>query len=407
MLQSAMEISHQVTTVAEKPAQELISRSAYNISLITLNSIQACMCMLGLITNFINIKIFLAMRAFDDGVTLTFLLLSVSDLCVCFVAAGISMSAILHSQETKWLTQIIFNDDSKDHSQTIGFFFPVEPLYIGIMGHNTFQIFNLITMLLTIYLAVSRCLCVMYPLRFRNIITVKKTLLVSAIFFVVSLGIRLPLITHSGAALKFDPRVNATRHILWVHPNREIIRDALWVSVDTPVCVGAQITLSVCVLIMVKGLRAAADFRSKASAVNDTKSDKDNSKEKLTSKDARIIKQLVLISSIFIICNTPKLLTFLTTAIEPEYDLGGRYQKFHNVSVSACLRSHPLLPCPMLEPTSEKSASISELVTINELGLGDKRNLVLKSAGTSLLRVRICYRGQIGKSRLSSKTEYE
>ncbi|GFO13529.1 chemosensory receptor c [Plakobranchus ocellatus] len=277
-----MEISHQVTTVAA-PAQGLISRSAYNISLITLNSIQACMCMLGLITNVINIKIFLAMRAFDDGVTLTFLLLSVSDLCVCFVAAGISMSAFLHSQETKWLKQIIFNDDGTDHSQTIGFFFPVEPTYIAIVGHNTFQIFNLITILLTIYLAVARCLCVMYPLKFRNIITAKKTLLVSAIFLMTSLGIRLPLMTHSGISFKFDPRINATRHRLWVHPNRETIKDALWISVDSPFCVGAQITLSVCIVIMAKVLRAAANFRSKASAANDTKSDMNKSQEKITA----------------------------------------------------------------------------------------------------------------------------
>ncbi|GFO31919.1 chemosensory receptor c [Plakobranchus ocellatus] len=328
-----MELSHQVTTVAA-PAQGLISRSAYNISLITLNSIQACISMLGLITNVINIKIFLAMRAFDDGVTLTLLLLSVSDLCVCFVAAGISMSAFLHSQETKWLTQIIFNADSTGQSQTSGFFFPVEPTYIAIVGHHTFQIFNLITILLTIYLAVARCLCVMYPFKFRNIITVRKTLLVSAIFFITSLGIRLPLITHSGVALKFDPRINSTRYKLWVHPNRETIKDALWIYVDSPVSVGAQITLSVCIVIMVKVLRAAADFRSKASAANDTETDRDDSKEKLTPKDARIIKQLFLVSSIFIICNTPKLLTFLTAAIEPDYDLGGRYQNLYQISVS-------------------------------------------------------------------------
>ncbi|GFO13525.1 chemosensory receptor c [Plakobranchus ocellatus] len=282
-----MEISHQVTTVAEKPAQGLISRSAYNISLITLNSIQACMCMLGLITNVINIKIFLAMRAFDDGVTLTFLLLSISDLCVCFVAAGISMSAFLHSQETKWLKQIIFNDDGTVHSQAIGFFFSVEPTYIGIVGHHTFQIFNLITILLTIYLAVARCLCVMYPLKFRNIITVRKTLLVSVIFFITSLGIRLPLMTHSGVALKFDPRINSTRHRLWVHPNREIIRDALWITVDSPGCIGAQITLSVCIVIMVKVLSAAANFRSKASAANGTRSDINKSQERYVKQAKR------------------------------------------------------------------------------------------------------------------------
>ncbi|GFO13504.1 chemosensory receptor a [Plakobranchus ocellatus] len=330
-----MELSQQVTTVTAPAQQGLITQFQYNLSVDTLTSIQTFICMLGLITNIINIKTFLAMRAFDDGVTLTFLLLSVSDLFVCFVSTYICVSAFLISQESRWLSKLNSPKSIIHQEQLNGPFFPVEPTYIGIFGHNMFQIFNLITILLTIYLAVARCLCVMYPLKFRNIITVRKTLLVSTIFFLTSLGIRLPLITHSGILLKFDPRINATRYRLWVHPNRETIKDVLWISVDSPVCVGAQVTLSVCIVFMVKVLRAAVKFRLKASVTNNSKLDSNKSNEKLSTKETRIVKQLVLVSTIFIICNTPKILTFLAATIEPGFDLGGRYQNFYQVSVSA------------------------------------------------------------------------
>ncbi|GFO13508.1 chemosensory receptor a [Plakobranchus ocellatus] len=332
-----MELSQQVTTVAA-PVQGLITQFQYNLSLVTLTSIQTFICLLGLITNTINIKTFLAMRAFDDGVTLTFLILSVSDLCACVVSAIISISAFLISEESKWLEQLVINGSIIDYyGQFITNLFHVEPLYIGIVGHHTFQIFNFITILLTTYLAVARCLCVMYPLKFRNIITVKKTFLVSAIFLMTSLGIRLPFMTLSGASLKFDPRINATRYRLWVHPNFETIKDLLWISVDSPVCVGAQVTLSVCIVIMIKFLRAASEFRSIASVAKDFKLDASKSKEKLSTKDARIVKQLVLVSAIFTICNTPKVLTFLAATIEPGFDLGGRYQNFYEVSLLATI----------------------------------------------------------------------
>ncbi|GFN86114.1 chemosensory receptor a [Plakobranchus ocellatus] len=309
------------------PNEGLVTQFEYYISLETVASLQILVSIFGLLANIINIRTFLVMQAFGDGVTLTFLLLSVSDLCVCCLSAVTCISAFLLAQESKWHSQLI-------SSKKIGYFFPIDPAYTGIIGHQIFQIFSLFTILLTVYLAVARCLCVMYPLKFRSNITVRKTLLLSVIFLVSSLGIRLPLITHGGVSLNFDPRINATRYTLWVHPHREIIKDMLWVSVDAPVCVGAQITLSVCVVLMAKVLRAAAKFRSKTSIANDSTSDQSKSKTKLSPKDARIVKQLVLISSIFIICNTPKLITFLATTVELNFDFGRRYQNVYQISMA-------------------------------------------------------------------------
>ncbi|GFN86115.1 chemosensory receptor c [Plakobranchus ocellatus] len=316
----------QVTTLTA-PAQGLLTQAEYNMSLETVSSIQIFVSIFGLIANIINIKTFLAMRAFGDGVTLTFLLLSVSDLFVCLYSAVICVSTFLVAQESKWHSPLTT-------SQTIAYYFPVDPTFTSVLNHQIYQIFNLCTILLTIYLAVARCLCVLYPLKFRSNITVRTTLLVSVTFIVSSFGIRLPLMTHGGVSLKFDPRINATRYRFWVHPNRETIKDMLWVSVDAPVCVGAQITLSVCIVMMAKVLKAATKFRSGTSIANDSKSDQSKAKNKLSPKDARIVKQLVLISSIFIICNTPKLITFLATTVEPNFDFGKQYQNFYQLSIA-------------------------------------------------------------------------
>ncbi|GFO13510.1 chemosensory receptor a [Plakobranchus ocellatus] len=332
-VQSAMEFSHQVTTVTA-PAQGLITQFQYNLSVDTLTSIQTFICLLGLITNTINIKTFLAMRAFDDGVTLTFLILSVSDLCVCIASVANCICIFLVSLESKWLFKVTNDINFTNNDNKLGYLFPIEPRSIGIFCFTALHIFGLITILLTIYLAVARCLCVMYPLKFQNIITVRKTVFVSAMFFLSSFGIRIPLMAHYGVSYRFDPRINATRYRLSVHPNRRMITDAILDSVDTPAYLGAQVVLTVSIAIMARVLGAAAEFRSTASLPNGSNSDMNKSKNKLSTKDARIIKQLVLVSSIFIICNTPRIVTYCATSIEPEFAIGGRYQVLHRISLS-------------------------------------------------------------------------
>ncbi|GFN90200.1 chemosensory receptor c [Plakobranchus ocellatus] len=242
-----------------------------------------------------------------------------------------SICTFLVSQESKWLSRVHVTANT-DYSKKIGAFFFFSPFYIGLLWLQVFGIFHLITTFFTIYLTATRCLSVLHPIKFRNFITVRKTLLVSVIFFFLSVASRLPVTTHFGVSLNFDPRINTTRYILWVHPNREIIKDITWTFVDGLVCVGAQITLLVCVFVMVKVFSLANDFRSKASVVSDSDSNLNKSPQQLSTKDARIVKQLVLVSSIFIICNTPKLVTFLSTTIEPQFDLGGRFRYIYQIS---------------------------------------------------------------------------
>ncbi|GFO08588.1 phorbol ester/diacylglycerol-binding protein unc-13 [Plakobranchus ocellatus] len=300
-------------------AKGIMTPAEYFMAMDIQGSIQAVVCLLGFITNIINIKTFLAMGASTDGVTLTLLSLAISDFCVCFGGLGVCIGSFLLSQETKRISR----------GQMVKNFFAVDPAFIAVFFATVFQIFTVTTILITIYLAVTRCLCVIRPLQFRNVITVRKTLVVVAAFSLFALANRLPILSLTGLTMAFDPRINATRPMTSMHLNRETIKDIIWASVDMPLCIGAQIILSVCIGIMLKGLRSAAEFRFSASGAGNTGSDEDKSKDKLGLKDARIIKQLVLVSSIFIICNTPKLLTYFGTVLEPAFYIEGRYQLFY------------------------------------------------------------------------------
>ena len=324
----------------------LLSRRQFYLALQFQAMILILVATVGFITNIINIKTFISMGAFNDGVTSTFLCLAVSDFMLCCSAIGLSSSRILISREARWLPQLHLGETSTGIEQ--GFLSKLDPAFLGIVAVAVMQMFSLMTISITVYLAVARCLCVVKPLRFRNSITVKKTLIFVTTVFALSFASRLPNLAHVRILMKFDNRFNSSRLTLKLLPEREMIKDATWLSVDITSCIGAQIILVVCIGIMLKGLRAAAEFRSTAST-NEHRSTKSVAKEtassagagnsdkiggKIDTKEARIAKQMVFVSTIFVVCNIPKMFSYLTTNIEPEFDLGGKYQFLYIYSIT-------------------------------------------------------------------------
>ncbi|GFO36509.1 chemosensory receptor c [Plakobranchus ocellatus] len=299
----------------------LLTTSQMLFSLEILSFIQIPICLLGLISNIINIKVFLAMNAFNDGVTLTFLLLSVSDFCVCCSSLGLVIATIISSEEAKWL--ISLRGPSATPGKKLYMFSQIDPFFLSTFSIGFLQIFNVTTIVITFYLALTRCLCVVRPLKFRNVVSVKKTLRVVAISFISALLTRVPIMGHTGISMTFDLRINATRPRMWIHPRREIIKDIVWAGFDMPLCIAAQITLPVCIFIMLKGLTSAAKFRTQAMVSNDScPAAQDAGKEKLNQKDIRVVQQMIFVSILFIVCNTPKLLTHIGTTVEPEFQIG-------------------------------------------------------------------------------------
>ena len=342
---SVTEMSEHLTAmpgILPDRVESLMSRAQYYLSLEVQGILLTVVASVGFVTNIINIRTFIAMGAFTDGVTSTFLCLAVSDFMMSCAAFAASCSIILIALEARWIPQLHLSQSSS--GQQTGFLSPVDPTFLGIVSLSVMQLFSMTTISITVYLAVTRCLCVVQPLRFRNSVTVKKTVTFVVIVFTLSLVSRLPNLVHVRIVMMFDRRFNSSRPTLRLLPGREIIKDATWLSVDISSCVGAQIILVICIGIMLKGLRTASEFRSKAStnefrskiatATETISKSEEEKNRKSKTKENRIAKQMVFVSTIFVACNTPKLISYLTTNIEPEFDLGGRYQYLYQYSVT-------------------------------------------------------------------------
>ncbi|KAK3745352.1 hypothetical protein RRG08_045071 [Elysia crispata] len=325
--------------IVQEEAKGLITATEFHLFLNTTSCILIAVALFGIVTNIINIKTFTAMGAFSDGINLTFLYLSVSDVLLCFWALFAAVfSGLLLSHETRVLPQLHLSTPGS-HKTYTGFIFPMDPTPLGIVGLNMIQVFNLTTISITIYLAVARCLGVLQPLKFRDSVSVRNTSIFFSISFLLSLTSRLPLLAHTDIVMMFDKRFNSSRPTLSFKPNRVHIKDITWLAVDMTGSVIAQIILLICIYILLRSLRAAVRFRSRAvrGGQFDLNQDQDKPNKdmrKTPSRENRIAKQMLLVSAIFLVCNTPKLLLYVATNVVPDFDYDGQYRYTYLCSVS-------------------------------------------------------------------------
>ncbi|XP_059153521.1 uncharacterized protein LOC131939312 [Physella acuta] len=334
--------------------QKLMSDETYVWTSLVFSVVCTVLSLLGIVGNARAIRAFLSM-GLRDGVTISFLFLTCSDLAYLTALAvhAVSLGFAMAERWTNYRT-----------------WFSVEPFGVYVFFSNVGILIYLLTVLTTTYLALAKCMCVAMPLHFKNTFTRKRTLVILTVFLVLTVGSYLPVLVYMRMVDKFDPRTNSTRSVLWISSKRDDVRDYVWLVRDVTVTFVTQIIVTFCVIIMVRCLRVASNFRQKfighrvclarkviATDVssynkNSTNSDVNTTyiqtvsqrirlpplasppSVKLSSADVSVIQQVVLISFVYIGCNTPKLLVDLTAMLVPDFTLGRPYQNVYLTAIS-------------------------------------------------------------------------
>lgn len=129
--------------------------------------------------------------------------------------------------------------------------------------------------------------------------------------------------------------------MLWVAPNRDAIKHRVWSLTDIVLPLTTQIIVLVCLIVMADKLRKSLKFRQTFKTSDETKENKlpkssDMATNKKTSsnvskKDMKVVKQVMLISAVYIVCNTPKIFINVTALLVSDFTLGTRYQNLYLV----------------------------------------------------------------------------
>lgn len=323
---------HQVTsartimdhiTIENTTVHDIISNNQFLIVLDFCAVTWTLFSVLGIISNVINIKIFLYM-GLKDGITVSFLALSIFDLTYVIASFCIGISAAFTIIEMRCTTR-----------------FPAEPYGIMILFANILVLIAVTNVLATTFLAVARCMCVAKPLNFKNCFTVKKTVYFMAGFAIFAVAIYTPILANMGMVTTYNNKTHMSRRTLWVSKYKEPIKNVVFLIIDMILPVSTQFIVLACILIMANSLRAASRFRQASNQIYAKEQPDIGSHcrrkatsstdvtDKLSGKDFRVVTQVILISVVYIICNTPKI--FISTAglLEQQFRIGKRYNNFY------------------------------------------------------------------------------
>ncbi|GFS07857.1 chemosensory receptor C [Elysia marginata] len=310
---SLVELEAISTAIPSRPVAALY-REEFLITFRLLAVINPAIVLLGLVSNVLNIVVFLKAGA-KDNVTILLLSLAVSDFVFLFFNTPVVSGAVLHALARSYIpfSQIFLLR-----------FFPYWPAY---------NVYDLSTYI-TVSLGVMRCACVAMPLKFKLVFTKARTIRWVLFLVVLAVSLRIPVLSIHRISWRTDPETNISSPYLLAVNNRQMsrINDVLNRGV---VIYSTYITMVTCMCILTFKLYQASKMRRSCKAAATQSSDKTTDgpvDQGLSSRDLKVVKSVALVCTIFVLLQLAFVLKSATRLVVPEFDNG----KSFKVSVRGC-----------------------------------------------------------------------
>ena len=260
----------------------------------------------GICTNVINVAVFYRM-GLSDGVTQNFFILSISD--------GLFATAMVINSTAYLCLTFIRAFIGHGRAEIAAHTVHQASLYCN-------PIWQYISMLITVVIAVVRCCCVAMPLQVKTVVTAKRQLTV--------------IVLLSGAVLAFTAYTVSPMHLFYVHNSEKntslpYLRGARWsvyLVFNNIISFGSFIVCIACVIILSISLKKASKFRAASTSGTSATASSGSApgaKSKESQRSTRVVRVVVLVSVIFIVCNVPILTFYLLRAFLDGFVPGGKY----------------------------------------------------------------------------------
>ncbi|CAG5120540.1 unnamed protein product [Candidula unifasciata] len=275
---------------------ELYAAEYYQQIIPLINAIFLCafVSFFGIIANIINLIVYYR-QGLKSTINLSLFALAVADLMCLLVQ--------------EWMVTVYFMSClgvAVDYSD----FFHLT----GGLPHETL---TRLTTSITVYITAERCICVVFPLKMKQIITIKRTAFILIFIYVVTFSSWIPLYSTSSLVWKFIPELNRTILTSVTKAGKEEMDKVLYfinaifgvASVSTVICFTS---------VLICMLRAKSVWRRSVSIQHNT----DNA---MSNRERTTSTMVVLIAVILVVCYMPSVILCVVTFIEPEFNFGRRY----------------------------------------------------------------------------------
>lgn len=210
----------------------------------------------------------------------------------------------------------------------------LDPFSFSFYGEPAFRekVYSM-SIVIIILLSVERCFCVIFPFRVKTLFTKSRSVKVISFVAFVFGALLIPDYLTQRLSWTFDPFLNSTRLLFWYSQNRTsfaVFKDVIFAAF-LPITAGVVTTISA--VILITKTRSSREFRNSAALgpdnviINSVGLDKYNLiNKKLTGKDTRLCKMVVLLDAIFITCNIPKCMILFISVADFRIDVPDKHE---------------------------------------------------------------------------------
>lgn len=194
------------------------------------------------------------------------------------------------------------------------------------------SVFTRITCCITAFLAFERCLCVAMPLKVKNFITIKRTVIVVVMIYVVMCLNVIPTCYARRYGLIYYPQKNKTLFGATLVQNGEFI-ESLAFPISSGITYSSFVVATICTVILIQTLYLKSKWRRRA-----TGSTAQISYEVLSTRDKRIVKIVTLVSVAFLFSTLPSSINFtLMLYYGADYTITGRLSLSYAINWAICM----------------------------------------------------------------------
>lgn len=152
----------------------------------------------------------------------------------------------------------------------------------------------------------------------KSLLTPQRVAVIIACVFLVLTCSICPIYCVNSFAMKWYPDKNKTMLGLVYSDNREPVEKVSFAINNVFVPFTAFVTIVISTLTLVVKLHRKTKWRIKAAGTNQS--------DTLSSRDQRVTKMVVVISTLFIVCFVPVCIIFVAMTLEVELSVDGRYR---------------------------------------------------------------------------------
>ncbi|KAK3702406.1 hypothetical protein RRG08_067259 [Elysia crispata] len=275
---------------------------------------------LGVIGNILIVLVYTTM-GFSNTINISYTALAVSDLC-CVLACVVYGAALI------WIPV-----QQMPCSQTY-------QQYGRLFGGYPYLAFSRVTALLTAWISLERCLCVILPARIKLMITHTVTKLALITIFMLACFPLVCLYLAYTSESQFDPNMNVTiKTVLYDGGVGQSVlqKVALFLfGVVYPTSSGVSVTVCTAVLVVTlkqstrwRNLNASGGSTSSTDAKNGSTSE---SSHIMSTRDVRVTRVVVIVTSVFLVCSLPTIGQLVANSVFQDYSATGYFTYLYHIN---------------------------------------------------------------------------